>query len=80
MLLLLDRYGAAELQAATLEALSGEVPHPNTVRLILDRRREARHAAPPVAACLPAHIKQKDAPIMPHALASYDRLTGGQDE
>ena len=30
---LLDRYGAAELQAAITEALARDVPHPNAVRL-----------------------------------------------
>jgi hypothetical protein len=41
---LLDRYGAAELQAAILEALSRDVPHPNAVRIArLDRRREEQH-------------------------------------
>ena len=33
LLRLLDRYGAAELQAAIGEALSQGVPHPNAVRL-----------------------------------------------
>ena len=49
LLRLLDRYGAAELQAAILEALERDVPHPNAVRLALERRREQRGEAPPVA-------------------------------
>jgi hypothetical protein len=80
LLRLLDRYGAAELQAATVEALAGAVPHPNAVRLALERRREVRHDAPPVAACLPQHIKQKDTPVQPHRLDTYDTLTGERDE
>ena len=53
---LLDRYGAAELQAAIREALDRDVPHPNAVRLALERRREARGEPPPVIAidCPPA--------------------------
>ena len=35
---LFDRYGAADLQAAILEALDRDVPHPNAVRLALERR------------------------------------------
>ena len=46
---LLDRYGAAELQAAIREALERGVPHPNAVRLALERRREQRGEVPPVA-------------------------------
>jgi DNA replication protein DnaC len=53
---LLDRYGAAELQAAILEALVRDVPHPNAVRLALEQRRAQRGDAPPVAVELPAHV------------------------
>src|SRR5208282_4013479 len=35
MLRLLDRYGAAEVQAAIIEALDRNVPHPSAVRLAL---------------------------------------------
>jgi Mu transposase-like protein len=80
LLRLLDRYGAAELQAAILDALAGEVPHPNAVRLALERRREARHDVPPLATCLPTHVKHKDTPVQPHRLDTYDKLTGDDDE
>jgi len=80
LLRLLDRYGAAELQAATLIALASGVPHPNAVRLALERRREARHDAPPVAACLPQHVRQKDVPVQPHRLDTYDHLLGDPDD
>jgi hypothetical protein len=80
LLRLLDRYGAAELQAAILEALAAGVPHPNAVRLALERRREARHESPPVACCLPQHVKQKDSPVQAHRLDTYDQLTGDGDE
>lgn len=43
LLRLLDRYGAIELEAAIAEALARGVPHPNAVRLALERRREQRH-------------------------------------
>jgi len=80
LLRLLDRYGAAELQAAMLDALASGVPHPNAVRLALERRREARNDAPPVAVCLPQHVQHKDAPVQPHRLDTYDDLTGECDE
>jgi hypothetical protein len=60
LLRLLDRYGAAELQAAIGEALARGVPHPNAVRLALEQRREQRHEGPPVAVDLPAHVKSRD--------------------
>ena len=77
---LLDRYGAAELQIAIREALERGVPHPNAVRLALERRREARGEAPPVAVELPANLQARDAPVRPHALATYDRLKDTADE
>ncbi|MCF8160746.1 MAG: hypothetical protein K9J76_08580 [Polaromonas sp.] len=49
---LLERYGAQALQAAIIEALAHDVPHPNAVRLALERAREARQENPPVLAKL----------------------------
>ena len=70
---LLERYGARALQAATLEALARDVPHPNAVRLALERAREATGQPPPVALVLPEHVARRDAPVRAHDLASYDR-------
>lgn len=80
LLRLLDRYGAAELQAAIEVALAGGVPHPNAVRLALERRREARNDAPPVTMILPAHAQRHDQPVRPHRLDTYDQLKGERDE
>jgi transposase len=77
---LLDRYGAADLQAAIREALDHDVPHPNAVRLALERRREARGEVPPVAVDLPAAVRARDAPVRPHALETYDQLKDVTDE
>ncbi len=80
LLRLLDRYGAGELQASICEALTRNVPHPNAVRLALDRRREERGAAPPVAAGLPAHVQARDRPVKPHALETYDQIKDCSDD
>jgi transposase len=80
LLRLLDRYGAAELQAAIEETLaSGAAPHQNPVRLVLERRRVARGAPPPVTIALPAHVRDKDRLVTPHRLATYDELTTEAD-
>ena len=71
---LLQRYGGAELQAAILVALDRDVPHPNAVRLALERRREDRQQAPPVAVTLPAHVQARDIAVRPHSLDTYDTL------
>ena len=73
LLRLLERYGASALQVAVLEALERNVPHPNAVRLALERAREAAGQPPPVALVLPEHVARRDAPVRPHALHSYDQ-------
>jgi transposase len=77
---LLARYGAAELQAAVLEALDRGVPHPNAVRWILERRRDERQQLPPIAVTLPVHVRAKDAPVISHPLDTYDQLKETPDE
>ncbi len=77
---LLERYGAAELQVAIGEALDRDVPHPNAVRLSLERRRERRGDVPPVGVDLPATVQARDAPVRPHALETYDQLKDVADE
>jgi transposase len=77
---LLALYGATELQAAINEALERDVPHPNAVRLALERRREQRNEPPPLAVNLPRHVQEKDAPVKPHNLDIYDQLKGSSDD
>ncbi len=77
---LLERYGVAELTMAIDEALGRGVPHPNAVRLALERRRQARAAPPPLAVCLPEHVKRRDIPVRPHCLDDYDTLMENADE
>src|ERR1700722_10226015 len=77
---LLERYGAAALQDAILEALVRDVPHPNAVRLALERQREQIGGEPPVAVVMPAHVRDRDAPVRPHALETYDQLKDQHDD
>ena len=78
---LLDRYGAAELEIAIRDALLREVPHPNAVRLALERRRQEQDSPPPIGVSLPDHVKRRDVTVRPHPLAGYDQLTeAGHDD
>ena len=77
---LLERYGVAELTVAIDEALGRGVPHPNAVRLALEQRRQAQAAPPPLAVCLPDHVKRRDVPVRPHRLDDYDTLMENVDE
>jgi len=74
LLRLLDRYGAAALQAAIGEALRRDVPHPNAVRLALERAREQQGLPPPTALSLSEEVVRRDAPVRSHELASYDQI------
>jgi transposase len=74
LLRLLDRYGAAAVQAAIGDALQRDVPHPNAVRLALERAREEQGLPPPTALCLSDDVARRDAPVRSHALASYDQI------
>ena len=71
---LLERYGASQLDAAILEALEHDMPHPHAVRLALARHRDDRRQAPPVALTLPAHVRARDKTVQPHSLEIYDQL------
>jgi transposase len=74
LLRLLERYGAAELEAGIAEALDRDVPHPNAVRLALERRREQREQPPPLPIALPADTRVRDLVVSPHKLDDYDQL------
>ena len=73
LLRLLDQYGAPALQAALLEAIERDVPHPNTVRLALERERERAGRPAALTLALPEHVARRDAPMRTPSLASYDR-------
>jgi hypothetical protein len=79
---LLQRYGAGELEAAILEVLKpeGPAPHPNSVLLALEKRRERRRQPPLVRADLPKHVLDKDQSVRPARLAPYDKLKDQTDD
>ena len=71
---LLDQYGATELEIGLHYALAKDVPHPNTVRLYLQRRREDKHLPPPIAVTISDDPRIRYQVIRPHALNDYDQL------
>ena len=72
LVLLLDSYGPLEMAQAVDEALEKGSPHPETVRLILDRRCQQRKAKPPVPIPLPDQAQVKNLVVKPHSLDAYD--------
>ena len=76
---LLDDYGAAELEHAIAEALRNDVPHPNSVRQVLERRREQRDRLPPLTLTLPDNDKARNIVVRAASLARYDQLDTDTD-
>lgn len=76
---LLDDYGAAELEHAIAEALKNDVPHPNGVRQVLERRREQKDRLPPLTLTLPDNDKARNIVVRAPSLAAYDQLDTDTD-
>ena len=60
----------AELTRAVDEALAHDVPHPNAVRQVLERRREQRDQPPPLTLTLPDNDKLKGIVVRPARLGA----------
>jgi len=74
---LLEAYGAKQLEAAIKEALDKKVPHPNAVRIALERQREI--AATPKHTNLHLQNRRlKEVSIKPHELSTYSSLYQGE--
>jgi transposase len=80
LLRLLDRYGAAELNLALGEALRREALSAASVAHILDQRRRARRAPPPLEFELPDDERIRDLHLRPHDLAPYDLLAHQEND
>lgn len=70
----LKQYGVPELTAAIDEALMRDVPHVNSVRLSLDRRREEKRMPVPLAIPLSEDARVTNVIIKPHDLKNYDAI------
>lgn len=81
LLSLLDSYGADELEAAIFEALAQGVPHPNAVRLALERRRDGHNRPPPLSVPLSEKARAAHIVVRTASLAGYDQINEpGEDE
>jgi len=80
LLLMLNSYGAEELELAMQETLRREVSHPSAVRLHLEKRREEKDLPPPVPLQLPKDKRVQEQVVSTHALESYDSLNITQED
>jgi hypothetical protein len=76
---LLDVHGRTQMTAAVADALNRGVPHPNAVRLALERQRQAQ-TPPPLGVALPEHVRERDVAVRPHSLDGYDQLLGDHND
>lgn len=74
LLQLLDDYGASELEASIQIALSKDIPHPNAIRIHLEKQREAQNLPPPIGIDLLKDSRVRNLIIRPHRLETYDQL------
>lgn len=75
LLKLLDRYGAADLDAALAEALARGAISATSVAHLLDQQARSRGQAPPLDVVLPDDPRVRDLRVEPHSLAPYDNLS-----
>jgi hypothetical protein len=76
LLHLLDRYGAADLDAALVDAHARGAFTAQSVAHILDQRARARGIKPRLDVVLPDDPRVRDLVVTPHALDRYDQLSG----
>lgn len=74
LLNLLDLYGAAELEAAIVEALAADAAYLAAVKQIVQRRRREQSLPEPVAIDVPDDPRIKNLVVVPHDLSVYDSL------
>jgi hypothetical protein len=77
---MLNTYGAEKLDKAIAEALAKETPHPNSVRMILERWRHEEGRPVPIPVELPDDPRVRNLAVRPHSLEAYDAIEKGDEE
>ena len=74
LLRLVDHYGAKAVEDAIAQALENQSPHPNSVRLILERKYQFSNTPPPIPISLPDDPRVRNLTVRAHDLKTYDAL------
>lgn len=77
---LLKDYGATELEMAVQDALAKKSPHPNTVQIYLQTRRERKNQPPSVSMPVSKDKRVQNQVIKTHQLVNYDELQSTTEE
>ena len=76
----LMQFGQEMMEWAMQEAVKQQSPHPNTLRILIGKRRDAEQLTPTLDSVLPEHLKAKDTIIAVHPLSLYDQQMQGEDK
>ncbi len=71
---MLDDYGASLLEKAMVEALAKTSPHPNSVRIVLEKIRDEQHEKPLATFALSTDKRITEMVVKTHSLNQYDTL------
>ena len=71
---LLDDYGASFLSIAMVEALAKKSPHPNSVRMVLQKLMDEQHEQPLATFALSNDKRITEMVVKPHSLNQYEVL------
>jgi len=71
---MLDDYGASWLEKAMVEALANTSPHPNSVRMVLQKLRDEQHEKPLATFALSKDKRITEMVVKTHSLNQYDTL------
>lgn len=80
LLRLLDMYGAKDCEIALLLSVEKDIPHVNTVRLILEKNRDEQDQKPLMPVRLPDDDRVRQLSVRPHDLSQYDQLEKNTSE
>jgi hypothetical protein len=80
LLKLLDRHGAAEVEAALKDALARGAIGAASVAHLLDQRARARNRPPALDVILPDDPRVRELRVTPHALSDYDALAQRKED
>ncbi len=75
---MLDDYGASWLEKAMVEALAKTSPHPNSVRIVLEKLRDEHHEKPLATFALSTDKRITGMVVKTHSLNQYDTLQSKQ--
>lgn len=80
LMVLLELYGAQELESAIVETVAADVVHASAVKQALERKRSERGGREPVKLHFAGNARVSELTIKPKSLAPYDKLFKNEEQ